>query len=112
MQPSTHPPASPATFIPVLNKRRDEIPDGAVYIGRPSKWGNPFSHQPSNVEGVTQVPSREDAVAAYRWWLREVLKADPAYLDELRGATALVCWCAPKDCHGDVIQEVLGGLVG
>ena len=97
-------------FLPVLNKRRDVVPAGAVYIGRSSKWGNPFSHVPSDMDGVTQVPTREDAVAAYRWWLSEVLKADPTYLDELRGATALVCWCAPKDCHGDVIAERLAGL--
>ena len=26
----------------VLNKRTDTIPPDAVYVGRPSKWGNPF----------------------------------------------------------------------
>jgi hypothetical protein len=26
----------------VLNKNRDFIPDGAVFVGRPSKWGNPY----------------------------------------------------------------------
>lgn len=26
----------------VLNKRNDPITKGAIYVGRPSKWGNPF----------------------------------------------------------------------
>ncbi len=26
----------------VLNKRTDTIPPSAVYVGRPSKWGNPY----------------------------------------------------------------------
>ena len=26
----------------VLNKRKSGIPAGAIYIGRGSKWGNPF----------------------------------------------------------------------
>ena len=29
----------------VYNKRRSsEIPKGAVYVGRPTQWGNPFSN--------------------------------------------------------------------
>lgn len=26
----------------VLNKHHGPLPSGAVYIGRPSRWGNPF----------------------------------------------------------------------
>lgn len=32
----------------VLNKRTDAAPHGAVYIGRPSKWGNPSTHLSGN----------------------------------------------------------------
>ncbi|WP_054313315.1 DUF4326 domain-containing protein [Mesorhizobium sp. 1M-11] len=67
-----------------------------VYIGRPSKWGNPFV--------IGRDGSREEVIAKYRAWLTsqpELLDA----LDELRGRD-LVCWCAPLACHGDVLIEL------
>lgn len=73
-----------------------------VYIGRPSKWGNPFSHIPERAE--CYVPTREHAVECYRRWILtqpDLLKD----LHELRGKT-LGCWCAPKPCHGDVLAEL------
>ncbi|RUV66725.1 MULTISPECIES: DUF4326 domain-containing protein [unclassified Mesorhizobium] len=69
---------------------------GRVYIGRPSKWGNPFV--------IGRDGSREEAIEKYRAWLAsqpELLDA----LDELRGRD-LVCWCAPQGCHGDVLIEL------
>jgi len=71
-----------------------------VYIGRPSKWGNPF------VIGVDG--DREDVIRKYREW---IVKQDHllASLDELRGKT-LGCWCAPEACHGDVLVEMLNTI--
>lgn len=73
-----------------------------VYIGRPSKWGNPFSHIPG--KGECQVPTREDAVECYRRWImtQPQLLAD---LHELQGKV-LGCWCAPQACHGDVLADL------
>jgi Domain of unknown function (DUF4326) len=70
-----------------------------VYIGRPSKWGNPHR--------VGTLP-RSQAIAAYREWLmrRPDLVADAKA--ELRGKV-LGCWCAPQPCHGDVLMEVANG---
>ena len=53
----------------VLNKRVDGIPPGAVYIGRPSVWGNPFV--------IGKDGSRDDVIAKYEAWLmtRPVLLA-------------------------------------
>ncbi|PSR31594.1 MAG: hypothetical protein C7B46_16630, partial [Sulfobacillus benefaciens] len=39
-----------------------------VYIGRPSKWGNPFSHKPGT-QARFVVASRDAAIAAYREWI-------------------------------------------
>lgn len=80
----------------VLNKRRDGIPAGAIYVGRPSKWGNPFP--------LGQYLSRSAAIEKYR----EHLLSSPelrAALPELRGKD-LVCWCAPLACHADVLLEM------
>jgi hypothetical protein len=68
-----------------------------VYIGRPSKWGNPF-------QIIRGVRSREQAVAKYAEWIEtrpELLAALP----ELKGKT-LGCWCAPRACHGDVLARL------
>ena len=84
----------------VLNKRVHGIPQGSVYVGRPTKWGNPFSHQQGTLAKY-MVASRDEAVAAYE----EYLLNSPALLaslSELRGKD-LVCWCSPASCHADIL---------
>jgi Domain of unknown function (DUF4326) len=88
----------------VLNKRTDTAPIGAVYIGRPSKWGNPFTHLSGKTRAQFQVPTLQEAVAAYRAWVLEQPQLVAA-LPELRGRD-LVCWCNPGPCHGDVLLEL------
>jgi Domain of unknown function (DUF4326) len=88
----------------VYNKSRHRrIPAEAVYIGRSSKWGNPFSHQPNTIAKF-KVATREEAIERYREYL---IVENPLYADlhELRGKD-LVCWCHPLPCHGDVLIEL------
>lgn len=70
-----------------------------VYIGRPSKWGNPFI--------IGKDGTREECIAKYREWLS---RPEQAYLrasikPELQGKR-LGCFCAPLPCHGDVLVEI------
>lgn len=67
-----------------------------VYIGRPSKWGNPFK------VGVDH--KRGECVDLYEEYIlqRPELLAD---LHELKGKT-LGCWCKPYRCHGDVLVKL------
>lgn len=68
-----------------------------VYIGRPSKWGNPFE--------IGKDGNRLEVIEKYK----EYLLNNPILLneiEELRGKV-LGCWCRPKKCHGDVIIELL-----
>jgi len=79
-----------------------------VYIGRPSKWGNPFTHiKNQQTLAKFQVETRQEAVDAYRKWITE---GDGKFLlkdlSELEGKT-LGCWCSPQSCHGDVLVELL-----
>jgi Domain of unknown function (DUF4326) len=67
-----------------------------VYIGRPSKWGNPFV--------VGKHGERGECIELYKRWLRENETLFAA-LDELRGLV-LGCWCAPRACHGDVLVRL------
>jgi len=80
----------------VLNKKLSGVPPGAVYIGRPSKWGNPFV--------IGKHGTRDQVVARYRAYLL-ANAALMAALPELAGKH-LVCWCAPDACHGDVLVEL------
>jgi hypothetical protein len=79
-----------------------------VYVGRPSKWGNPYSHmQGTTAEFVTA--TREEAVEKYREWImtQSQLLAD---LHELKGKV-LGCWCGPRQaCHGKVLAELANAI--
>lgn len=75
-----------------------------VYIGRPSRWGNPFSHQ-SGTLAKFRVSSREEAIARYAEWIRKQPALVAAAKRELCGKV-LGCWCAPLPCHGDVLLEL------
>ena len=82
------------------------MPDNAVYVGRPTKWANPY------VVGQQAGPfldspriDPEEAVARYRQWLIVHLVLGKLHLDELRGKD-LVCWCkSDQPCHADVLIE-------
>lgn len=67
-----------------------------VYIGRPSKWGNPFT--------IGRDGSREEVVEKYREYIlkSEHLMSD---IESLKGKI-LGCWCKPKACHGDVLARL------
>lgn len=78
-----------------------------VYIGRPSKWGNPYSHL-ENTLADFQVNTREEAIEKYREWIRDqshLLNSLFELKDKVLG-----CWCSPKPCHGDVLIELLEEL--
>jgi len=73
----------------VHNRYHGTAPSGAVYIGRGSPYGNPFV--------IGKDGDREEVIKKFE---DNVLP----HLDvsELRGKD-LVCFCAPKACHGDSI---------
>lgn len=74
-----------------------------VYIGRGSKWGNPFSHR-TGTKAAHVVESREAAIAGYEEFILD--RPDLlAALPELKGKT-LGCWCSPLACHGDVLARL------
>lgn len=95
------------------------MPAGAVYVGRPSKWGNPWS--PANSTHITMARGLKanaiestrpmtlaECVEAYRV---SIMRREFGYgVDEIRAELAgrdLACWCelgAP--CHADVLLEL------
>lgn len=73
-----------------------------VYIGRPSKWGNPFTFKQGTL--AQHILKHEDVIPAYEKWLKQQPELMAA-LPELRGKV-LGCWCAPKPCHGEVLARL------
>jgi len=63
-----------------------------VYIGRPSKWGNPF------IVGVDG--NRKEVLELYETYIMESDLLND--LHELKDKV-LGCWCKPKSCHGDIL---------
>ena len=71
-----------------------------VYIGRGSKWGNPFV--------IGKDGTREEVINKYEEYLlnsTELLNS----LHELKGKT-LGCFCKPKACHGDILVKYIRKL--
>jgi hypothetical protein len=67
-----------------------------VYVGRPSKWGNPFV--------IGKHGDRAQCIELYRRWIRtqpDLLAALPSLHGKILG-----CWCAPLPCHADVLAAL------
>ena len=101
------------------------MPEGAVYVGRPSRFGNPFKvgddGQIRHVDGrlvalngvvclyaSKKTPPRAFLTEAFRAWLTQ-----PGMADERRNVRAalrgkdLACWCPiGEPCHADVLLEM------
>ena len=74
------------------------MPENTVYVGRPTRWGNPFK--------VGEL-GLQTCFNKYRAWLNEQLFADPDFLEPLKGKD-LACWCRlDKPCHADILLEFL-----
>ena len=78
----------------VVHCKRDKYD---VYIGRPSKWGNPFV--------IGKDGSRTEVIEKYRNYILDNPDLLVA-LGELKGKI-LACWCPPQPCHGDVLIEFI-----
>lgn len=94
-----------------IENKRSYKGDG-FYVGRPSPLGNPFP--------VDAKTSRAMAITQYREWLIERLRGENPtskafmvlviYYRE-HGEMTLICWCAPLQCHSEVIREFVLAVV-
>lgn len=72
------------------------------FVGRPSKWGNPF------IVGLHG--THLECIEQHRKWIFTQPKL-LAELHELRGRR-LGCYCAPARCHGDILAELADIPIG
>ena len=72
-----------------------KMPENTVYVGRPTKHGNPFT---IGVHGT-----REDCIEKYKTWAAmrtNVIK------EQLKGKN-LACFCPlDKPCHADILLKI------
>ena len=94
------------------------MPEGAVYVGRPTRWGNPFIIDGTGVfsrdtdDWWTATDARQCAVdmfALHTGPLGLYEYNDDTLVDlrrELAGKD-LACWCAlDQPCHADVLLRI------
>ncbi len=83
------------------------MPENTIYVGRGSKWGNPFKvGEPPFKFGGIKIVTIKGVLRAHRSWVRGRLFFTPHFLDELKGKN-LACWCPlDKPCHADILLEL------
>jgi hypothetical protein len=97
-------------MIRIVNE--NDFDGEGIYVGRPSVLGNPFV--------IGKDGNRSQVIKKYIVWLRmqcesrgpvkrELMKLARMY--RKKGKLTLVCWCAPKACHADVLKKVIMSLV-
>ena len=82
----------------VVNLRKEKYD---VYIGRGSKWGNPFVMRNNSDE------ERDYVCTAYEDYFYKMGLDEDIY--ELRDKV-LGCYCKPKRCHGDFLAKLANEL--
>ncbi len=95
-------------------RMQDASPNGlpVIYVGRPSRWGNPWGMM-FNVDWmITSRIERARAVKLYSHYIRSQPDFESLIKKELHGKN-LACWCPIHDengkrvpCHADVLLEM------
>lgn len=89
-----------------------KIPEGAVYIGRAMPHlgleASPLAN-PIKVPRGSDDATRDNVLVQYRKHLAGLVKAGKVSVQYLAGLEGrdLVCFCKPRQCHGDVIEEAI-----
>ena len=85
-----------------------------VYVGRPTFWGNPWTHK-DNTTADFNVCSSGDAVQCFKDWLYGTKFTDilqdkrQKIIDNIHTLQnkTIACWCSPESCHRDILLEFL-----
>ena len=91
------------------------MPPNTVYVGRPTKWGNPFTPEgywDAGYSGSQEVAlnhcvgAHRAMMTGERHWAHWIEPQPHPDLTELRGKN-LACWCAlDQPCHADVLLKL------
>lgn len=75
-----------------------------VFIGRPSRLGNPFK--------IGRDGDRAQVIRKFETWARLLIKDDADFAARVKAlhGKVLGCYCAPLPCHGDVLAVLAAEL--
>lgn len=113
-------PVGQVTVVNLHHLPNKQLPDESyVYIGRPRRGGslglgNPIALADHNNDRAAVLTAyREYAQAAWRDPANPMREQVIALAKRVLNGEdlKLVCWCAPKACHGDVLKEAIENLV-
>lgn len=80
-----------------------------MFIGRPSKWGNPFSHK-AHAKSKYRVATKAEALYKHREWVLSQPELIAEIKRELKGKI-LGCWCNEGEpCHGRLLVRIANDL--
>lgn len=91
--------------MPVLNLKVSGKTAGAIYIGRGSKWGNPYV--------IGRDGTRDEVCDLYENHLVAQIERGEITWEELAQLYGkdLVCFCAPRRCHGHILEQYINAAV-
>ena len=88
-----------------------KMPSNAVYVGRPTKWGNPYRvgdkfRVLSNGEYCYGEFDLDTIISLYEDWIKDKIRFKKLNIKELKGKD-LACWCPlDKPCHADILIKL------
>lgn len=101
-----------------------KMPANTIYVGRPTKWGNPFTLEigrdkairlyklwmtrkltPASMKGIIETLLQKQGLAIFKLQIAGAVLAK-YHIKELRDKN-LACWCKLGDpCHADILLEL------
>ena len=108
--------------INVVNKYKHAPTGNDLYIGRGSVMGNPYTSKPvEKTKAQFQADDVMDSIMKYEAYLKqEIMKGNKQItevintlieIEEMGETVNLVCFCAPRPCHGNVIKDLVLGII-
>ena len=82
-----------------------KMPPNTVYVGRPSKWGNPFLISNLISKGIPEGEALRLSLKKYKEWIDYKISDGILNPQELRGKN-LSCFChINSPCHADILLK-------
>ena len=126
-------PGLPPMRLQLQRKKGWRLPEGAVSVARPTRWGNPFRVEPGTLcwAVITVVAAADDLISSVcvtTWYERPTkleaqalavelyeehigpggrYEIDPTEIVRELGGRDLACYCrVGEPCHGDVLLRI------
>lgn len=92
------------TRVQRMRRKGWKMPPNTVYVGRPTKWGNPY--QIKKPASKLDAYSRINAIESYKIHLQRNPRIVEQAKSELKGKN-LACWCKlDQECHADILLKI------